>query len=385
MKEVALALMRTAEASQIDHKNLDLLSKEIESIYFGFLTEEGLVSRRSVEVSDDLQSEQTGASPKKQEDDFGTVVTGLVLGCFLSGCLYLLIFSILCSVSAMRVGANPIDVLLFFHLPSQFGGEYWSPIFPFWSDLAARPTLYACGALYGAIGIVFALAVPFLRIQGVVALAVVSNGLFIGYYLTIYLAGPVLRLIDVSELTHTTIYLKLGYLFLVYFIVETAKDAVNYEGLLNRNYKRLLDGIYALVATFVVFRGFGAEAKAILTGPLFLIVSFATIFLSALTVGRLSYAFISLDMDDAALERLLAAPISRRERIKSFIGYIWKTAKNYQGENVPECTGQFSVMKLIYGRNSTTLITEWSISFFLLCSLFPILAFLVWNWILGGF
>lgn len=208
---------------------------------------------------------------------------GQTLGYFVYGSLYVSIFLPLTIRSALANGLKPIDVLLFARL-TEIGIKLSS--FELLDTLLSfsNPShLLAFGVLFGVGGIIVGLMRLALRRDGWLEIAIMSNGIIIGYIATIWfkhiLGSPL------SYKLLSPLGLSLAYVFLLYYGLRALLDLVARWGF-RAKYEHLVRGIQSIGTAWILSRVFG-DQSIILSGVTFYISTFLATSLIESTVGRL--------------------------------------------------------------------------------------------------
>lgn len=216
------------------------------------------------------------------------IFSWVIIGIFVSGCLYLLIFSSITWIIAKHNNLNLIDIILFYKLPANLN---YYPLNSLLIKIGVEPTpiIYPLGILYGFCCI----SVSYIHNQlnrNAERLFIVGVGIALGYYLTLYISGNILGIISSKLWQEKMLYFRLIYLILFYFICDGLKFSIRKRGMFKKKYEILLDGFYGLISTIILINGFEENVLSILTGPIFLICLFFAIGIVENTYGRYLFA-----------------------------------------------------------------------------------------------
>ena len=317
----------------------------------------------------------------KEDIDFISIIfCSLFFSLLLTGICYILIFFPLSWYSAIKIGINPIDLLLFTKLPGHLDNTILTHWLPLLMNNEARPFLYAWANLYGSIALIAVLMFVSLRRNGLINLCIIANGLLIGYYATLYLSG------NLFGITYRMVYLKLSYLFLAYYIFDSVKNIFNNRArseLYRKKYEIFFNGMYGIISTFILMKGFEKNTLSIMTGPIFLICFFIGIYISERIIGGFSFAILNIPKIIEKLDTNIEG-----NKFFIFFRYAWQIGKNfwqvaikYKGEKL---NIDFSIENIFLNiRNGMNEFYILSTIFFIILAFFPIVVLLMF-YLIGG-
>ncbi len=386
MKDITLELIQMLKTDGQNMEKLDELAEYITEIHRDFYQEEKLLAEEN-KLLQMAKNEKQSTPPQiinkavYDVDEDKLFVFSLATGSFATGIFYMALFLPLSWYSAKQIGFDPIDIILFLHFPP-LDNKFFSFLFPVWSNLEARPILYAFGNLYGVTAIVLAFILLSLRINRLANLAIISNGLAGGYFLTIYLSGYIFRIIEIDLVTQRMLYFKLAYIFLAYYIFEGMKNLITQEGLHRKKYETLFDGMYGITCTLLLIKGFGGSILSVLTGPLFLICSFLSSLLAEQTIGRVIYSFVAVTKNEEVINKELNMISSGKVKVKILLSHLWHSIKEYKGQEFNLPFPSVKIWSVI--RQQTIPLLKWSLPVFIVFSSFPIFVVTIYHLILEG-
>lgn len=378
MKVITLELIKLYNSNKEQSDILSSLAGQVDGIIEEFYKEEKLLTKKPQFVKDE-----------QIDSDNDTFIWTLVLGGFVSGIVYIALFFPLAWHSAKNIGLNPIDVIFFAQFPPELSNNFFGSLAPAWSKLEARPILYSFGVLYGIMGILLAYMLFSFKINGLGNFVVTANGLFWGYLLTIYLAGNIFGIIQIDLVTQKMIHFKIAYIFFAYYFFEGMKDLMRGKGLLRKKYEIFYDGMFGIVSTLLILKGFYIDVVSTLTGPLFLSCTFLTILVAEQTIGRFIFAVANLmKINEKEFEKMayrkgrklsLAAYIWQA---KKFSTYLWQKIKEYKGQEIELPFFPVRMRSIIKDNSKRTLILKESLICFVIFSIFPVLALTIYHFVL---
>lgn len=398
MKTITLELLQMLKSNEQEPERLVELIERIEEIHREFYQEEKSLAKENTllpTAKDEMHAASivNEATDNVEEEDEEGV--SLVVGILLAGIVYIALFLPLSWYSAIQIGLEPLDLMLFAHLPPHLNDTFFSHLLPAFSIPEARPFVYAFGTLYGVVGVVVAFMMISLRLKGWADLAVIANGILWGYYLTIYLSGHIFGIIEINLITQRIIQLKLAYIFLAYYLIEGLKGLIGQNGLHRRKYEIFFGGMYGIICTLLLMRGFGGGTTSILTGPLFLICLFITIAIAEQTIGRVFFGFIEtfkqLEKRPININVTYTKNASAKQFIKEFLTFekqflpyfwkdFWKNMKNYKGQEFDLPFPSVKILSIIRHRHIPVLKQAFPI--FVITTIFPILTFVVYRFVI---
>jgi hypothetical protein len=382
MKAITLQLIEISKSEERNQKYLNSIAKQIEKMIEEFYHEEKFLSKQPKKfkkVEKQIPYEELGNTDSIDNiAEGGIFIWSMAIGSFLTGIVYVALFFPLSWYSSMQMGLDPIGIILFTYFPSHLSDIFFSQIPPAWSNLEVRPILYALGNLYGVVAIVSAFMLVSLRINGLPNLAIIATGLAGGYFLTIYLAENLFGIIKMDIPTKAMLFYKLAYIFLAYYIFEGLKDLIQKKGLRKKKYEIVFDGLYGIVCTLFFIKGFGESIMSVLTGPLFLVCQFLTTSASEKTCGRVIFGITELAKKTNDFQEI--TPI--KLRAKKGLMYLWQKIKEYKGEEIDLPFPPVKMWSVI--RQYRILVLKLSSVVFIGFSIFPILGFTAYHFILEG-
>jgi len=382
MKAITLQLVEIFRCGDRNQKKLNSIVKQIEGIIEEFYREEKFFTKQSKKlklVKKQIPHEEALYTYSIEEiEEGGIFIWSMAIGYFLAGIVYVALFLPLSWYSSMQMGLDPIDMILFTHVPSHLIDNISHQILPVWSNLEVRPILYALGNLYGVAAIVLAFMLVSLRINRLPNFAIIVTGLTGGYFLTIYLAGNLFGIINMDIPTKAMLIYKLAYIFLAYYIFEGLKDLIHKRGLRKKKYEIVFDGLYGIVCTLLLIKGFGESVMSALAGPLFLVCQFLTTSVSEQTVGRVFFGFIELAKKTNDFQEITSIKL----RAKKGLMYLWQKMKEYKGEEIDLPFPPVKMWLVI--RQYRVLVLKLSSVVFIGVIIFPVLGFTLYRLILEG-
>jgi len=233
-----------------------------------------------------------------------------------SGLLFIVVFLPLTLVSAKAYELNPIDVLFFAHIPTLLPNESVFDLAYLLYKYHHWPTVFSFGVMYGFLGLAFFPIILLIKRKGWIELIIMSNGLLMGYYFT-HLIGSLILKNGANNLGFfKTSYLNFTYILSLYFIASMLIEIFENYGM-KAKFEHLFMGTHALFSGWILSRSF-KEGSIIFTGFTFLVVSFISIIITEVTLGRfLNWAF-GPSLKSAESHRLISLPDKRNLRFKDF-------------------------------------------------------------------
>lgn len=147
------------------------------------------------------------------------------------------------------------------------------------------PTLFSFGILYGVVGLTLPILFLIIKIKNWIELIIMSNGLLMGYYFThligTYVFGNGASYFGVFKFSH----LNFAYVFCLYYIALGLIEVFSRYGT-KAKYDHLFMGAHGICTGWILSRSF-KEGSVIFSGLTFLVVSFISIILMEVTLGRL--------------------------------------------------------------------------------------------------
>lgn len=316
----------------------------------------------------------------EDETEIDTVICSVIIGLFLSGIVYIAIFIPLILHSTKQIGVDPLDILLFAKSPPALGDVFFNNIFPQWSDPKARPLVYAAGNLYGVLGLVCTFMIICLRTKGIIIFIITSNGLCLGYILTLFISENILGIIEFDWFTKKMFHFRIAYIMLTYYMFEFLKSLFNKKGLYRKKYDILMDGMFGIICAFIIINGLVTVQISILTGPIFLICLFVATFVTEQIFGRFIFGFIELikTSDDCNLS-------DPTEFIKKSLLKLWENMKHYKGQDIDLTFLPVQSVKVCTAiKQNIRMVSKMSFVVFAINSIFPVFASIIYHYVLEG-
>jgi len=208
---------------------------------------------------------------------------GQTAGFSVVGLLYIGIFLPLTLWSATTHSLDPVDVLLFARLTETSVGLGVLGRLNTLLNFSNPSHLFAFGVLYGIVSIIVALMRIYLRKEGWLEIPIMSNGLAIGYALTIWIKH-LLGASFSSRLLFSSMF-SFAYVFLLYYGLRTLLDIISLWGI-RAKYEHLIGGIQSIGTAWILSRIFG-DQSVVLSGVIFFICTFIMTSIFEATIGRL--------------------------------------------------------------------------------------------------
>lgn len=111
------------------------------------------------------------------------------------------------------------------------------------------------------------------------------------------MANNLFKLIEIDTGIKTLFYIKISYILLAYYLFEGLKDLIHKWGF--RKYDIYFDGLYGIVSTILLMKGFKESVASALSGPLFLLSQFLVTSILEQTLGRVLYAIIEISKQNS--------------------------------------------------------------------------------------
>lgn len=209
---------------------------------------------------------------------------GLIAGFSIVGLSYLIVFLPLTLWNTAIHNLDYVDVLLFATLTNTSAklgilGQINTLL-----DFSNMSHFFAFGVFYGIVTIIICVIMKmFVRKEGMNEIVIMSNGIFYGYALTIwvkYYLG--------ASLTSTVLLsssLSFGYVLLLYYGLRSLLDVVSKWGIRSK-YEYGMGGIQSIGTAWILSRVFGDQA-IIFSGVIFIVCTFITTSIFEVTIGRI--------------------------------------------------------------------------------------------------
>jgi hypothetical protein len=203
----------------------------------------------------------------------------------LAGAAYILAFSALTFANALQAKQDFLGVLLLTQTPADL-----SHLFHARTPVVLTPQdwtfLSSVGVLYGWICL-GALLVG-LTVAGFGAPKLITSvvGLFLGFFITTaavrwFEGGAQNYLPDLQVLI-----VKFVYVYLLYLVVEVAKERLNLDRPWRPQFGFLFDGLFAIASSLIIASGYTDRFANLLLGPIFLVTSFLAMLVVEATATR---------------------------------------------------------------------------------------------------
>lgn len=320
-------------------------------------------------------------STPENDDEISADICGVIIGLFLSGIVYIAIFLPLILHSSKQIGVNPLDILLFAKYSPDIGDLFFNRMFPEWSNPNARSLVYAVGNFYGVIGIVCTFMIVSVRKKGIIDFIITSNGLCSAYFLTLYLSGNVFGIIDIDLFSKKMVHFRIGYILFAFYMLEFLKNLFKKKGLFRKKYEILTDGMFGMICTFILISGFSHSVISILTGPIFLMCLFLTLFITEQTLGRFIFGMIEVLKTSAGVR----GDLDPKEFIKKFFKNLWDKIKLYKGQDIDLTLFPVLTIKLWTAlKQNLRQVLIMSLIVFAINSIFPVLVCAIYHYALEG-
>lgn len=272
--------------------------------------------------------------------------------------------------SAIELGLDPLEVILFIKYSPNFDSNFFTHLLSSWPNIETMSVIYPLGNLYGVIGIVLAIVLFSLGPNRLPNLVVTANGLYWGYFLTIYVSGNIFEIIEIDLIDQMVLKIKLAYIFLIYYIFESSKCIIKHPGLSKKKYETALDGLYIFIVTLILIKGFENDAMSILTGPIFLVCTFLTTLIAEQTIGRLVFG---LQETCKIFDKVYSS--------KQIFTHLWQNIKIYKGQELDFPYHIIKFWSII--RTQPVSFLKLSLLVFIVNSIFPIIIFIFTIYLFG--
>ena len=201
-------------------------------------------------------------------------------------------------------------------------------------------------------------------------LVVTANGLYWGYFLTIYISGNIFEIIEIDLIDQMVLKIKLAYIFLIYYIFESSKYIIKHPGLSKKKYETALDGLYIFIVTLILIKGFENDVMSILTGPIFLVCTFLTTLIAEQTIGRLVFGLQETCM---IFDKIYSS--------NQIFTHVWQNIKIYKGQELDFPYHTIKFWSII--RTQPVSFLKLSLLVFIVNSIFPIFIFIFTTYLFG--
>lgn len=275
------------------------------------------------------QKEFRSAEPEPGDDKEHYFTPEIHVAYMLSGLVLFLGFGVLAFLSAYSHGLNPLDILLLQRAPPECDAAFFQHTFPGWSAPTARPLVFAFGALYGVTAIVMCLMVASGELT---RLLITANGIFWGFWLTRFLAADVFGIIELDPFSSRVFKFKIAYVMLIYYTCEALTAMYRGKDFSGEKYDHVFNGFGALASSWVLARGFGADAT-LFAGGIYLVCTFVCMFVAEKFFGVI-FAFVRKLVGPRMWKMLVRRPAVPPRELLSLIrqtvskrpGFFWGAA-----------------------------------------------------------
>jgi len=243
-----------------------------------FIYREGLFKEfyeLSKESSEEISTEKTPS--------IDPIYLGQIMGSSIVGLSYLIIFLPLTLWNTAIHNLDYVDVLLFATLTNTSAklgilGQINTLL-----DFSNMSHLFAFGVFYGVVAIIRVLIKISIKKEGMAEFVIMSNGIFYGYLLTIWV-----KHYFGASLTLTVLFssaLSFGYVSLLYYGLRSLLDVASKWGIRSK-YEYGIGGIQSIGTAWILSRVFGDQA-IIFSGVIFFVSTFITTCIFEVTIGRI--------------------------------------------------------------------------------------------------
>jgi hypothetical protein len=258
-----------------------------------------------------------------------------------SGLLFMLIFIPLACISAVDHKLDPIDVIFFTHITKLLPNKSFLDLGNLLYKSHHWPTIFSFGAMYGFMGFVMPFLFLVIKKKGWIELIVMSNGLLLGYFFTNLVGSYVFKKEEANFGIFRFTYLNFTYILLLYYIASGLIELFSNHGI-RAKFDHLFMGAYGICSGWILSRSFGKES-ILYTGLVFLIISFISITILELTLGRFCKWAFGVIPDSAKL--WILPSLSSIKRIKS--RDFWPPFFIFSGVYIGFPLISFTIFKLI--------------------------------------
>jgi hypothetical protein len=234
----------------------------------------------------ELQTRGARTEKREKKEDLSTSILSLafISSMFVGGLLFVAIFLPLTLISAREYGLDPTDVIFFAHLMKILPNKGPLDLARLLYELHHLPTLFSFATLYGVSG----LAIPFLLIvikkKGWIELIIMSNGLYLGYIFTYIIASNILEYKENTLGINKLSRFSFAYVLILYYLASGLIELFSRHGMKSK-FDHLFMGAYGICSAWILSKVF-QKASVVFTGFIFLIVSFISISLLEISLGR---------------------------------------------------------------------------------------------------
>ena len=203
----------------------------------------------------DLRNLDKATSEPEIQREISNIQIVIILTAGILGIAYMSIFSPLAWNSAKNSGLNPLNILLFAEVASSLQKAFEANLFPYFSSTDALPTLYAIGACIGILMFSSALVI----ISDPLKVSLIVRGLLIALGITTLL-GYIIGTLHFDSILFRLFIFKFGYLIASFMILSSLPGLLGRKGLYRLKYENLFNGLYGIIAGWLLSKGFGMSA-----------------------------------------------------------------------------------------------------------------------------
>lgn len=211
------------------------------------------------------------------------IYLGQIMGSSIVGLSYLIVFLPLTLWNTAIHNLDCVDVLLFATLTNTSAklgilGQIKTLL-----DFSNLSHLFAFGVFYGVVAIIRVLTKISIRKEGMAEFVIMSNGIFYGYALTIWIKHYFGASLTLAVLFSSA--LSFGYVALLYYVLRSLLDVASKWGIRSK-YEYGIGGIQSIGTAWILSRVFG-DQSIIFSGVIFFICTFITTCIFEVTIGRI--------------------------------------------------------------------------------------------------
>lgn len=202
------------------------------------------------------------------------------------GIAYILFFIPVCWAASVQEGLQFPDTLLFIQVPPHVEKAFEEFFFPKFYMETDLPFLSALGVLYGVLCITRLLVGTLNAPYKLISLVISSNGIFWGYYLSLFVADYLLDTIDFTWKSYRIYIVKFLYIYALFLLSTTLKEKMFVSQPWRPGNGMLFDGLFGILATYIMVLGYGENILNIVQGPIFLALSYFIMIIFEHTILR---------------------------------------------------------------------------------------------------
>ncbi len=220
-------------------------------------------------------------------EDFTEIHSSWVAA-FIAGMGYIFFFLPVCWIETRRDNLPFLETLLLVHVPPHIEDAFANFIFPKFNINTDLSFLSALGIFYGVNCLLYVLIQATARPHRMLSFITSSNGLLLGFIATLQLSGNVLHSIELSFEDYRIYIIKYFYILTLFMFFSLIKQKLPQRETWRPQFGMLFDGLFAISVSYIFIIGYDPTLITIISGPIFLIVSFLAMIFVENTVTRLA-------------------------------------------------------------------------------------------------